>query len=335
MNPQSQGEKAQTRTGHRGHLGTITLLTLLLLSAYTPFAHSDNPYPDGDDGLEPPDEFRETKVALLTWSGALLPAAEAMLEYMGFQVETVSGGDIRYGALKDFDVLVCPGGSGGPFDDLGANGVNRIRRFVEDGGGYLGICAGALYASDYFVWAGVPSFEPPFDEELVMGREMSLDLFPGVGYFPIEEISVHTAMTQINIVDHAHPVTDAMPDHMHVFYAQGPYLEPHDGANVTVLATYDATGDPAIVALQYGRGRVLLSGVHPEYELDSDRDGSPPDPRLSDQGSEWPLVVEAMKWLTPSPGSRTTWATIPGFTYEALAVGIAVSVLLFRRMRAG
>ena len=329
----SPRKDAHTRTNNKGHFRVITILTLLLLSSSLPFAHADNPYPNEDDSLELPDDFHETKIALLTWSGALLSVVEKMFEYMGFDVETVSGGEIKFGALKDFDILVCPGGSGSPFDDLGTNGINRIRNFIEDGGGYLGICAGALYASDYFVWKGVPSFEPPFDEEIVMGESMNFDLFPGVGYFPIEEISVNTAMTKINIVDRAHPVTDSLPDHMHVFYAQGPYLEPHEDANVTILATYDVTGDPAIVAFQYGRGRVLLSGIHPEYEMDSDRDGNPPDPAFSDEGSDWPLVVEAMKWLTPNPDSRITRTRIPGFTPEAITIGIAMSMVLLWWMR--
>jgi glutamine amidotransferase-like uncharacterized protein len=308
-------------------------LTLFLLSSSLPFAHADKPYLKADDSLELPDDLHETKVALLTWSGALLPAVEKMFEYMNFTTETVNGNEINNGALDDFDILVCPGGSGSPFEDLGMNGINKIRDFIENGGGYFGICAGALYASDYFVWKGVQSFEPPFDEEIVMGKNMNFDLFPGVGYFPIEEISVNTAMTKINIVDRTHPITDSLPDHMHIFYAQGPYLEPYENANITVLATYDVTGKPAIVAFQYGKGKVLLSGVHPEYEMDSDRDGNPPDPEFSDEGSDWPLVVEAMKWLTPSPGSRTTRTKIPGFTYEAFTVGITVGILLLWWMR--
>lgn len=324
----SPRESAHTRTNNEGHFKVIAILTLFLLSSSLPFAHADNPYLKADDSLELPDDLHERKVALLTWSGALLPAIEKMFEYMNFTIETVSGNEIKNGALDDFDILVCPGGSGSPFEDLGMNGINKIRDFIRDGGGYFGICAGALYASDYFVWKGVPSFEPPFDEDMVMGENMNFDLFPGVGYFPIEEISVNTAMTKINIIDHTHPITDSLPDHMHIFYAQGPYLEPYEDANITVLATYDVTGKPAIVAFQYGRGKVLLSGVHPEYEMDNDRDGNPPDPEFSDEGSDWPIVVEAMKWLTPSPGSRTTRTKIPGFTYEAFTVGITVGILL-------
>ena len=333
MKRPSPRESAYARPNNEGHFIVIAILTLFFLSSSLPFAHADNPYLKADDSLELPDDLHDIKVALLTWSGALLPAVEKMFEYMNFTTETVSGNEIKNGALDDFDILVCPGGSGSPFEDLGMNGINKIRDFIENGGGYFGICAGALYACDYFVWKGVPSFEPPFNEEIVMGKNMNFDLFPGVGYFPIEEISVNTAMTKINIVDRTHPITDSLPDHMHIFYAQGPYLEPYENANITVLATYDVTGKPAIVAFQYGRGKVLLSGVHPEYEMDSDRDGNPPDPEFSDEGSDWPLVVEAMKWLTPSPGSRTTRTKIPGFTYEAFTIGIAVGILLLWWMR--
>ena len=137
-------ENAHARTDIEGHFRVITILTLLLLSSSLPFVHADNPYPDADDSLEFPDDFHETKIALLTWSGALLPTVEEMFEYMGFTVEAVSGNEIKSGALDDFDILVCPGGSGSPFDDLGMNGINRIRDFIENGGGYFGICAGAL-----------------------------------------------------------------------------------------------------------------------------------------------------------------------------------------------
>jgi len=58
------------------------------------------------------------------------------------------------------------------------------------------------------------------------------------------------------------------------------------------------TGTPAIVAFQYGQGRVFLIGPHAEFEEDSDRDGAEPIPELEDEGSDWPLLLEAIKWLT-------------------------------------
>jgi len=52
-----------------------------------------------------------------------------------------------------------------------------------------------------------------------------------------------------------------------------------------------------MVAFEYGKGRVFLSGPHPEIEVDSDRDGSNKFNTLSDEGSEWPLLLAVMKWL--------------------------------------
>lgn len=58
------------------------------------------------------------------------------------------------------------------------------------------------------------------------------------------------------------------------------------------------TGNPAMVAFEYGKGRVFLCGPHPEIEVDSDRDGSKRFDKLSDEGSEWPFLLAVMKWLT-------------------------------------
>ena len=86
---------------------------------------------------------------------------------------------------------------------------------------------------------------------------------------------------------------------MQILYVpSSPYLQPHDHAEVTVIATYEITEKPAMIAFDYGQGRVFLSGPHPGIEVDSDRDGSAILQELSDEGSEWPLLLEVMKWLT-------------------------------------
>jgi hypothetical protein len=43
---------------------------------------------------------------------------------------------------------------------------------------------------------------------------------------------------------------------------------------------------------------VFLSGPHPEIEVDSDRNGSSRFDHLSDEGSEWPLLLAVMKRIT-------------------------------------
>jgi hypothetical protein len=66
-----------------------------------------------------------------------------------------------------------------------------------------------------------------------------------------------------------------------------------------ILATYAVNGKPAVVAYSAGKGRVFLSGVHPEFEEGSDRDGVTWDDDLFDPESEWPLMRKAVKWVLP------------------------------------
>ena len=55
----------------------------------------------------------------------------------------VDGEAVRAGALDSADVLVMPGGSSvQESKSLGAEGREKIRAFVKNGGGYIGTCAG-------------------------------------------------------------------------------------------------------------------------------------------------------------------------------------------------
>ena len=63
-------------------------------------------------------------------------------------MDIVYGEDIRNGCLKNFDVLFVPGGSGKKESySLGEDGRDAVCRFVQNGGIYLGVCAGCYLAS--------------------------------------------------------------------------------------------------------------------------------------------------------------------------------------------
>lgn len=271
------------------------------------------------ESLQFRDNLGEIRVALYNGSGAdpqCVLAMTKLFEWMGCNVTTVQAEDIINGYLDNFSVLAWPGGSYPAYWEVGPEGKLKIQDFISGGGGYMGICAGAWWACDYMVWMADPNYPPP--EYHVEGNESNLDLFPGVARGPIEEITpFHTGtMTRINIVNHTHPITDSLPDYMQIMYWGGPHLLPYEDADVTILGTYDVTGTPAIVAFEYGDGRVFLCGPHPEFEEDSDRDGVPPlDPEWSDEGSDWPLLLEAMKWLT----ARSTYDQMQDLTDSLLA----------------
>lgn len=90
-------------------------------------------------------------------------------------VRTCGPADVTAGALEEESaaLLVMPGGADLPYTrDLAGDGVASIRGFIESGGSYLGLCAGAYYAT-----ARV-DFEPGHPSLSVAGRR-DLALFPG------------------------------------------------------------------------------------------------------------------------------------------------------------
>lgn len=56
--------------------------------------------------------------------------------------------------LSPFDIIVFSGGSGsGQAKAIGEAGRANVKKFVENGGGYLGICAGAYLATAGYDWS--------------------------------------------------------------------------------------------------------------------------------------------------------------------------------------
>ncbi len=86
------------------------------------------------------------------------------------------------------------------------------------------------------------------------------------------------------------------PDTAWILYYWGSVLVPDTGAEVTVLAGYNATDQLAMLAFNYDSGRVFLVGTYPEIEEDSDRDGVTFGDKLEDQGSDWELMKSAAVW---------------------------------------
>jgi len=55
--------------------------------------------------------------------------------------------------FEDVDIVAVPGGIGDAdtFTQLFKNNANRVREFVGQGGGYLGICMGAYWAGSHYL----------------------------------------------------------------------------------------------------------------------------------------------------------------------------------------
>jgi len=182
--------------------------------------------------------------------------------------------DIRNGKLKDCDVLLMPGGSTGhEFKALGKEGVEAVRKYVADGGGYIGVCAGCGLAMNIGIGVRIVN----------CGNYLNTNR--------------GQACLNLRIVKEGAEKLGVRPGVYSVQYSNGPIpdftkAEKEWNGTHTVLAKYDSTlgktryvkdkktgaikplrhetmmyDHPAIVFATYGKGKVLISGPHPEkYE---------------------------------------------------------------------
>ena len=218
-----------------------------------------------------------------------ITATVNMFEWMGLSLQEVSSEDIRMGCLEDFDLVCFPGGDMYQYSQsLSTEGISRVRSFISNGGGYIGICGGGYFTAEKVYWMG---------NQLPME---SLQLFKGRSEGPVAEFEQvgYQAMVQINILDTSHPITQSVLNPSWIFYWVGPKFIPENPYEVDILGEYDSGNHPVILAFEYGSGRVFIIGTHPEFEEDSDRDGFPPDSTLNDMGSDWELMENAARWCT-------------------------------------
>jgi glutamine amidotransferase-like uncharacterized protein len=90
-------------------------------------------------------------------------AVERILGRAGMRVMHVGAEVIAASSLANFDVAIFPGGSGSKqAAAIGERGRDQVRQFVERGGGYIGICAGAYHNGPVITQANldaVPDYE--------------------------------------------------------------------------------------------------------------------------------------------------------------------------------
>lgn len=162
-------------------------------------------------------------------------------------------------------LLIIPGGADIPYAQaLNGIGNQKIKSYVENGGSFLGICAGSYYAGKFVDFAkGTPL-------EVQGARELSF--FPGTVRGPIfapfnyqnESSARAVKITWKDIVGFQKNSTFV------VYYNGGGYfVDAETKQQTTVLASYDVEEEfAAIIECRLGRGKVILSGVH--FEKDAD-----------------------------------------------------------------
>lgn len=161
--------------------------------------------------------------------------------------------------------FVLPGitGEHSPFLSLlGREGNYRIRRYVEEGGVFIGFCAGAYYACEdiayHTPWGLSKSQKPGLDffratakgPQIHLGRQSLAD-----------DRWSDVMLTKIQYNDGSNKSRTA-----HICYGNGPALTRIRDDDVTAIAHYeDVPGNPvAVASRRIGKGLALFVGVHPE-----------------------------------------------------------------------
>jgi glutamine amidotransferase-like uncharacterized protein len=183
--------------------------------------------------------------------------------------ERLDAAEIIDGQLRGFDLVVFPGGiASNQATSLGILGRKKVRDYVRNGGGYLGICAGAFLGSSTFDWGlSLVNVQSPTGTYYVpkVGYQMWLDR----GYGDV----------QISISDAGRKVFGEKTARYRVQYGGGPVFQAGKRTYLpefVALACYTSeiyqyefqkgtmSKTPSIIGAPYGDGKVILISPHLE-----------------------------------------------------------------------
>lgn len=192
--------------------------------------------------------------------GRGVPRLESILDKGGAVVRRIDGVDIRGGVLKQFDVAIFSGGTAsGQAKALGEAGGRQMRDFVQDGGGFVGVCAGAYLATAGYDW----SLKIVDARTLHQGNQWNR----GRG------------QVEMTLTDEGRKLLGELKSPIPVLYANGPIVGPAmldaipDFRPLAIYKTELAENDtpkglmvqtPAILVGAFGRGRAVAISPHPE-----------------------------------------------------------------------
>jgi glutamine amidotransferase-like uncharacterized protein len=159
----------------------------------------------------------------------------------GYRVIYIHPGFSDYSLFNQAAVWIQPGGkSTNSSDSMGPELLDHIRQFVKQGGAFVGFCAGMFLATNEIGTSGAP----------------------GLGILP--------GNTKLFLENDPGPMilTITLPNEKRsIYYSGGPYLtltpEDQKAYDVQVLSTY-SNGAIASTLSRYGKGKVAVSGFHPE-----------------------------------------------------------------------
>ncbi|MBN1313909.1 MAG: hypothetical protein JXA42_00505, partial [Anaerolineales bacterium] len=168
-------------------------------------------------------------------------AIESWLSAQQIDWVEICADEVNDEGLEQTDSFWLPGGWSGDYEErITPVGMENIRQFVRQGGRFVGICAGAFFASALITWEG-ESFDYP------------AGLFAGQTVGPVASIAPwpQHAMTSIEL-DPRHPINAALTTPRRQLYYGGPFFVPNGSQQVDIVAKYAENGQPAAITFPYG-----------------------------------------------------------------------------------
>ena len=216
-------------------------------------------------------------------------------------VRTITTSDIANNVLDSIDAIVIPGGGGKrQYMNLGARNQQRIKEFIANGKGAVGICAGA------YLFSNTPDYTC-----IAINGAQAID---------IEHDNRGHGMAKFTLNEEGKKIFPelAQNDTCYVIYYEGPVFIKNtaDTLAYTTLAMMESdvheesnapanmtNNKPFFIANNYGKGRVFSSIAHPE-------------------------ATPGMMWLIPRMVRWTLNKPLIGYKQEAIQPGLFNKELL-------
>lgn len=169
---------------------------------------------------------------------------------------------IETNVLDNCEIIIFPGGMANFYcKKLNGEGNRRIKKFIEKGGLYIGICAGSYYACDRLDFHG---------EEFDVVDKWELKLFDGIAKGSLSELTIDNRFydetphsknfVKLNFTN------KKMDKNEKYYYHGGPEFIPYENnENFNVIAKFE-NGKNAIITGKVGKGNYILSSVHFELQ---------------------------------------------------------------------
>jgi biotin--protein ligase len=196
--------------------------------------------------------------------GVCIPSAKALEGQLkalldpSIAVFEVDGEYLRTQNWEEKTVVLAMGGGSCRYWDvqLQGEGIEKIQRYVKEGGRYIGVCAGA-----YFACA-----ESRFElSDRTIEKSRPLAFFPGRALGPLVDSDDYLSLRAARAADVCFKMKGS--SEVGALYYQGGCLfdVEEDSAAVEIMSRYRGLGKTAAVFCKVGKGCAFLDGTHPEF----------------------------------------------------------------------